>query len=1170
MHSQQASEGRALAMGPKRDGPNWIMIAGGAIVMAVGIVIGRKQIQCQGEQSRSRPSKDGKAELSTLIGTKLVNPLPALHGYPVSPPGLTFDAEGICTTLADSRVPSSKGTPGAHGVAYDSDSPGMKELFDDNFSADGTSSQLSWKAPRATTYWGDSGTPVSSQPQFELYSSKSKRSNPTSLSQPSSKQCRQFKGDPSSRDEIQLDSYSSPALRAGLAARREMVQKLRKQLRSREGIIFDLQAQVSDQDHAITMHRAHSADLQDRLATTNTELFKANHEIQRLRKELRIPSGKLAVNIDNRKANDNSEDRKHSTNFELKAITLEARMLNDKVKRLQGEKQEMESEVQAFSRECELLFKKASALEAERVQLKKLVNEKGHMLEAKERECIKLTTTLANLQDNLDIETRDSDWTKSSKISRPSDAVSENSRGNWSDGFDQPVSCNTPDDYYSRSANIGDGDQCAGDLMRSYNTLFRQSPSRLDSDGSVSKPGSRSTAHGCTSKSARDGSPNYDGPDFDNDENLTLSLVWSLQQEVYELSDALASRSKSVSQRKFETSRVLTEFQITQTPSLFGPEEYDWQDLSQVLSFSHDGTSAEQLQELSHKLEKVAKQQQVEDEIEALCKHQDQIRALKTRLTKLTAKCNAEIKKDQPSNESAHQMAGMILDLAHKLDVQEDQLRETSLDIQQLSMSLQLSSPYVPRSKKQELQRMLQEGSPVFGRALHKDILISPDPPSAKSCYDAVEQKPDGRSSRSFDRQISFSSLPNKPDAMTESPEKPPNEFYEFQLGAFDPLPSSKTRKSGNLGAGKSSLRKSSVYQSTGIGLKWDTRIEKPSVQPRTHRVCFSPEEVTSGFSFCPVSTKAVENPDDDRDAGVAGDTTFGHSGRVMHSDFFQSRQETEEATDRETSTGVGNHYADTYSYSQSVSSTHSQPTPSSHAHIGGSSEITPTSDDKLSSAVRIGSPTVSGSAPACFESRDNLRRFLFKPDNSSQVGNSTFTGGDSSEVVTFELEKPSVTIEGKCGFVTDDENSDVQIKRPTEKDSPSVLVTSSNSTRTNQDMHSGSGFVGVSPFAARMACLDVKRSTSSFTSSQGCEAGNQGVSLISEADDDQGSSHIESKVVVGKENIRTNELFYSGNQSVSRMISSKDNWDESQSMVAKDIFRCDRRRWNSFKDSQR
>jgi len=83
--------------------------------------------------------------------------------------------------------------------------------------------------------------------------------------------------------------------------------------------------------------------------------------------------------------------------------------------------------------------------------------------------------------------------------------------------------------------------------MRSYNTLFRQSPSRLDSDGSVSKPGSRAIANGCPSKSTCDGSPNYDGTDHDNDESVSLSLVWSLQQEVYQLSDALASISKAVS-----------------------------------------------------------------------------------------------------------------------------------------------------------------------------------------------------------------------------------------------------------------------------------------------------------------------------------------------------------------------------------------------------------------------------------------------------------------------------------------------------------------------------------------------------------------------------------------------------------------------------------------------
>jgi len=88
---------------------------------------------------------------------------------------------------------------------------------------------------------------------------------------------------------------------------------------------------------------------------------------------------------------------------DLKAIILEARMLSEKVKRLQGEKQQMESQVQAFSDECELLFRKASALEAERVQLKRLLNEKEHLLEAKEEECMKLSSALVNLQDNLEV-----------------------------------------------------------------------------------------------------------------------------------------------------------------------------------------------------------------------------------------------------------------------------------------------------------------------------------------------------------------------------------------------------------------------------------------------------------------------------------------------------------------------------------------------------------------------------------------------------------------------------------------------------------------------------------------------------------------------------------------------------------------------------------------------
>lgn len=75
-----------------------------------------------------------------------------------------------------------------------------------------------------------------------------------------------------------------------------------------------------------------------------------------------------------------------------------------------------------------------------------------------------------------------------------------------------------------------------------------------------------------------------------------------------------------------------------------------------------------QIQELSHKLEKVAKQQKMEDELEALSRHHVKIRALKSSLSKLTAKCHAEM--DESSNESVHRVAGMILDLSEKLAVQ--------------------------------------------------------------------------------------------------------------------------------------------------------------------------------------------------------------------------------------------------------------------------------------------------------------------------------------------------------------------------------------------------------------------------------------------------------------------------------------------------------------------
>ncbi len=56
---------------PKRDGPNWVVLAGGAIVMAVGIVIGRKQIQCQGDREQGQRRGVKKGAFSPLSGMVL-------------------------------------------------------------------------------------------------------------------------------------------------------------------------------------------------------------------------------------------------------------------------------------------------------------------------------------------------------------------------------------------------------------------------------------------------------------------------------------------------------------------------------------------------------------------------------------------------------------------------------------------------------------------------------------------------------------------------------------------------------------------------------------------------------------------------------------------------------------------------------------------------------------------------------------------------------------------------------------------------------------------------------------------------------------------------------------------------------------------------------------------
>lgn len=80
-----------------------------------------------------------------------------------------------------------------------------------------------------------------------------------------------------------------------------------------------------------------------------------------------------------------------------------------------------------------------------------------------------------------------------------------------------------------------------------------------------------------------------------------------------------------------------------------------------------------QVQELSHKLEQVAKQQRLEEEMRELSKHQAQITDLKARVAKLTPKCTVlhpQTSQDEASKDYALRVASSILSLADKLALQ--------------------------------------------------------------------------------------------------------------------------------------------------------------------------------------------------------------------------------------------------------------------------------------------------------------------------------------------------------------------------------------------------------------------------------------------------------------------------------------------------------------------
>lgn len=68
--------------------------------------------------------------------------------------------------------------------------------------------------------------------------------------------------------------------------KREVIQKLRQQLKRRDEMIMEMQTQITDLQNSLTAQMNHSVHLQSRVDSANQDLFDSEREIQRLRKAI--------------------------------------------------------------------------------------------------------------------------------------------------------------------------------------------------------------------------------------------------------------------------------------------------------------------------------------------------------------------------------------------------------------------------------------------------------------------------------------------------------------------------------------------------------------------------------------------------------------------------------------------------------------------------------------------------------------------------------------------------------------------------------------------------------------------------------------------------------------------------------------------------------------------
>lgn len=191
------------------------------------------------------------------------------------------------------------------------------------------------------------------------------------------------RGDPPPKPFHQSSNSDSPCVSesgSDMFSKRDVIQKLRQQLKRRDDLIVEMQDQIAELQNALNVQMSHSDNLQSQLDSTNKELFDSEREIQRLRKA--IADHCLAHGEPNEKlsATTPSEKRNGHVNGFLNGdgnFGLHEKSRGEDEERIQMLKKEIKG-------------------------LKEIIEGKEYLLEGYKEQKVELSTKIKELQQRLD------------------------------------------------------------------------------------------------------------------------------------------------------------------------------------------------------------------------------------------------------------------------------------------------------------------------------------------------------------------------------------------------------------------------------------------------------------------------------------------------------------------------------------------------------------------------------------------------------------------------------------------------------------------------------------------------------------------------------------------------------------------------------------------------